>query len=238
MMKKKMCKISFMAAATSAVLLLGSGFTLAADPKKATGSLEATFVLPKGGEVKSGALYLKERRVELAAGKSSVLVSEVPSTTYTLACDAMVKLASGETKRFAVVQQVSVKVGETTKVALTLAEAGSMEKFCSACHPAQGEPVKPGQITRDVHASGKVMKSKNLASTVKYNAEVERLTKDGKKHNLPIILEKRKVVEEGKTVEREFITCESCHTFHWSTGERSFARAPFVDSPDLCVGCH
>jgi len=101
--------------------------------------------------------------------------------------------------------------------------------------PGRRDPVEKGQIIRDIHVSGKVLgKQKYLTQVARYNARVEALVKEGKPHNLPIVLEKRKVVEDGKTVEREFYTCESCHTVHWERG-RPATRARRSGTAPNCV---
>lgn len=203
------------------------------------GKVEVKVEVSGGGELQTCTLYLKERAVELAKGATTALLEEVPQARYALAGDATVKTAAGEIKRYVGIEPVAVGGNKTAKVTLKLDILTDMEAFCSGCHPGAGEPVEKGQIVRDIHVSGKVLeKKKHLDQVAKYNAQIELLIKGGKPHNLPIVLEKRMVVEGGKEVEKEFFTCESCHTLHWERGSTSYARAPFRKSADLCQGCH
>lgn len=226
-------------ASVAAVLPGSLSAARAEEKKKPTGKLEASVTVKGGGTMQSCTLFLKERAVELGKGATAATFDQVPQARYGLGGEATVRTPSGAIKRYVGVQEVSVIGNKTAKATLTLAEAPEMDAFCSACHPGPKDPQKPGQVVRDLHVSGKVLgKQKYLDQVARYNAEVERLVKEGKPHNLPIVLEKRKVVEAGKTVEREFFTCESCHTVHWERGNTSYARAPFRKMADLCQGCH
>lgn len=210
-----------------------------APEKKPTGKLEVSVAVKGGGEVQKGTLYLRRLTAELGKGAPTTLFEEVLPARYGLGGEATVKTSSGGIKRFVGVEEVSVSANKTTKATLTLVEAANMNDFCSGCHPGPGDPVEKGQIVRDIHVSGRALGKKMYFDQIaKHNAQVEKLVKEGKPHNLPIVLEKRKIVEGDKTVEREFYTCESCHTVHWERGDTSYARAPFRKSADLCQGCH
>jgi hypothetical protein len=208
------------------------------EKKKLTGKLDITVAVKDGGTLQVCTLYVKDREVSLPAGASSVVVDELLQGRYAVGGDATVKLPSGEVKRRVGVQVTSVAANKTTKATITLVEAQSMEDFCSSCHPSEGQPVEKGQIVRDIHVSGKVLKKKYLGPIAAFNDRVAQDIKDGKPHNLPIVLEKRMVDEDGKLVERDFYTCESCHTVHWDRGNSAYARGPFRRAPDLCQGCH
>jgi len=224
--------------AVAAGVLPGSA-PVAAQEKKPTGKLEVSVAVKGGVVLDACTLYLKERAVELGKGTTKTVFEAVPQARYTIAGDATLKTSSGEIKRYVGVQEASVSGNKTSKVTLTLTETTNIEAFCSGCHPGAGDPVEKGQIVRDVHVSGRILgKKKYLDQVAKYNARIAQLAKEGKPHNLPIVLEKRKVVEGGTTVEREFYTCESCHTLHWERGHSSYARAPFRKSGELCQGCH
>jgi len=242
-MSRRFVRLSILALLVIAgAALPGTGPAFAqekAPEKKPTGKLEVVVAVKGGGTLQTCALYLKERAVELAKGATTTLFDEVPQARYAIAGDAAVKMPSGEIVRHLGVQVVSVNANKTTKVTLTLVPAPNVEVFCSGCHPGANDPVEKGQIVRDIHVSGKILdKKKYLDQVAKHNARVEQLIKEGKPHNLPIVLEKRKVSEGGKMVEREFYTCESCHTIHWERGDTTYARAPFRKGADLCQGCH
>jgi len=115
-----------------------------------------------------------------------------------------------------------------------------MNAFCSGCHPSEKEPIKAGQIVRDLHASGLELTGRYFAQVGKFNKEyIEKKRKEGKERPPePVVLEERVVIVAGKEVKKFFYTCESCHTLHWKTPWGKYARAAFLEKGTLCAGCH
>jgi predicted CXXCH cytochrome family protein len=208
-----------------------------APAKKPTGKLEVTVELKGKGTIQSGSIYLKAQKADFAAGKTTHLFENVSAARHALTADAMVA-DGGAARRYIGVQAVTVPANRTTKVALILEEAGSIEDYCRRCHPDPNQLTEADQIPRDQHYSGQPLQQKHIAQVEKYNARSEQDRKGGQQYNLPIILEKRTVVEEGKQVERLFYTCESCHTLHYTHEEEKYTRALFRKKGNLCRGCH
>ena len=209
-----------------------------APAKKPTGKVEVTVEFKGQGTIQSCTLYLKEQRVDLASGAATHLFENVSTARHAVTADAMIGADLAGAKRYVGVKVVNVAANRTTKATLSLEEAGSMEDYCRRCHPDANQLTEADQTARDLHYSGKPLEKKHLAQVDKYNARSEQLRKEGQPYNLPIILEKRTVVEGGKTIERLFYTCESCHTLHWTRDEEKYTRALFRRKGNLCRGCH
>lgn len=225
------------AVAVVMVLMVAAG-TTAAQPEK-TGNLEVNVVVEGGGSYASCALYLKDRTTLLDKGEKTFLFENVPAGRYALTADAQVSQGWFKPKlRYLGVEDSSVVYNKTGKATVTLRRVETVDDFCRGCHPDADQPKEPGQIVRDVHTSGKVLRDKSIAQVKKYNENIDKLVKEKKPHNLPIKLEEREVIEDGKKLKRIFYTCESCHTMHFETPYTSHAVAPFRDKADLCLGCH
>jgi hypothetical protein len=124
-------------------------------------------------------------------------------------------------------------------VQVTAQRVKDIDLFCSGCHPSDKQPIKEGQIVRDVHASGKELTGRYLVQNGKFKEFIEKIRKEGKERPPePVLLEERIVVVDGKEVKKYYSTCESCHTLHWKTPWTKYARAAFVDMGTLCAGCH
>lgn len=216
----------------------------AAPPVK-TGSLEVTVEFAGGKPMKSAVIFAadQERTVTsftepvrfdgIPEGKLGVVVEAEPSTGLTKG-----------TKRFLGAAEVQVQGGAVQKVTVSVARVDSLEAFCLGCHPNPRDPkvkVKPGQIPRDIHVTGKEFPAKlqkNYMDQWKaHHDTIAKLEKEGKPHNLPMPLEERIVKVGGKDVKKLFYTCETCHTLHKRT-PWDYERAPFRTKADLCVACH
>jgi hypothetical protein len=235
--------------ALSALLTLGISGGMAEEAPKPTGDLEVVVQVEGGKEIKECSIYAGTQMTTLKGKDIFHIFVQLPLGEVAVTADASVAMGlfKGD-QRYVGVQPVVIKEGKRAKVTVTLQpvyrETGkSIEEFCARCHPGKDEEVRPGQMRRDVHPSGKVLPDKFLPAVKKHNDKVASLKPEEMRLPLrPIKLEEREVVEQGKKVKRQFYTCESCHTLHLRlSGYRDYSDytvAPFRDQSDLCVGCH
>jgi predicted CXXCH cytochrome family protein len=202
-------------------------------------TVEVTVKVPAGKTLAGGTLNVLDRELPLPAAGQKVLVEGLPARRIAVTIDARgVKGAKGS-GRYLGVADVRTAPGTTVPAVVVLQEIGTIEAYCLGCHPGKGMPVKPDQIPRDNHVSGKELTGKYLDQVKEHNRKVEEQLKNkAPKPFRPILLEERKVKVEKKEVVKLFLTCESCHTAHLQTPWANLARAPFKEASDLCVGCH
>lgn len=206
--------------------------------KKPKGDAEITVAVSDGRKFTACTVYARDQVFTLAAADDKSLARGLPANER-IAVTAEARIGEGGSAvRYVGVAEATLKEGKTTKVQVTLGPIKDIDSYCRGCHPSKGEPIPRGQLIRDVHHSGKEIPPKYLVTVRAQNAEVERLLKEGKPANLPILLEERIVKVGGKEVKKLFYTCESCHTLHAVTMTRKYARAEFMDRSDLCLGCH
>ena len=191
------------------------------------------------GKKFTGTLYAGEQALPVDSGKAKLTVRNLDEKRLAIAADLAVEQGGGKPPlRYVGVAEVFPRKGATVQV--KAAPVKDMNVFCSGCHPSEKEPVKEGQIVRDLHASGQELTGRYLAQVGKFNKEyIEKKRKEGKERPPePVVLEERVVVVEGKEVRKFFYTCESCHTLHWKTPWEKYARAAFREKGTLCAGCH
>ena len=259
MKKRTMCyqhhavKVLFRAGAVLAmsILLASPGFSLAQTTpapvvKPAAevprGDFEVTVVAADGKKFKDCTVYANDQKVALGESGGPAIAKGIPAVldaSYAVTAEARVPQGAGKPDvRYIGVTEATPEANTTVKVKVSLKPVDSINDYCSTCHPGPGQRVKPGQMKRDVHPSGKPLLGRYREQVGKYNATVEKLRKEGKPTGELILLEARVVKEGGKDVRREFYTCESCHTLHWVTPYTKYARANFLEQGDLCTGCH
>ena len=191
------------------------------------------------GKKFTGTLYAGEQALPVDSGKAKLTVRNLDQKKrLVIAADLAVAEGKGKPP-LRYVGVVEVFPGRGT-VQVKAEPVKDMNVFCSGCHPSEKEPVKEGQIVRDLHASGRELTGRYLAQVGKFNKEyIEKKRKEGKERPPePVILEERVVVVAGKEVKKFFYTCESCHTLHWKTPWGKYARAAFQEKGTLCAGCH
>ena len=191
------------------------------------------------GKKFTGTLYAGGQALPVDSGKAKLAVRNL-DLRKRLAIAADLKVAEGKGKPpLRYVGLVEVFPGRGT-VQVKAEPVKDMNVFCSGCHPSEKEPVKEGQIVRDLHASGRELTGRYLAQVGKFNKEyIEAKRKQGKERPPePVVLEERVVIVNGKEVKKYFYTCESCHTLHWKTPWEKYARAAFTEKSTLCAGCH
>lgn len=216
----------------------------APEPVK-TGDLKVIFAIPAKATLKQATVFAKERSVPAPAAGQEVLVAGVQVGKAAVTVDAVVE-EGGKKKRLMGVTETTVVEGPPQNVAVKLAEVTAIDAFCLPCHPNPRDPkvkVKPGQIVRDIHSSGREYPEKGrdryLAQNKAHNERIARLEKEGKPHSYAMPLDERVVkLKGGKEVTKYFYTCETCHTLHLSTPWVRYVRAAYRDKSDLCVGCH
>jgi hypothetical protein len=223
----------------AALLLLAASPGSPAVAGEKTGNLSVTVEVEGGKTTKDITLTVKDRRVPLEEGKKTHLFKDLPVKRYVVIGDARVKQDSlkGDL-RYLGSGEVAVREGKTATVSVTLRPVETVEEFCRPCHPGKGDEVRSRQIARDLHATGIELEKGYIAQVKEYNKNNEKLRKEKKTENLPIVLEERTVTEKGKKVKKTFLVCESCHTLHLDTPFDDQTVAPFRDRSDLCVGCH
>jgi len=233
-------------AALAAVLLVVAPLRLAAQaPPPAPvprGDLEITVVAPAGKKFQDCTVVVRDQVLSFGERSGPLTATGVPAfpdESIAVTADARVAQGAGKpTLRFAGVAAAAAEAGKTVKVTVNLQPADDINKFCAACHPGRGQRVRPGQIKRDAHPSGELLEGRYRDQVRIYNEKVERLVKEGKPHNEPIVVETRIVKVGGKDVKKDFYTCESCHTLHATTPINKYMRAPYLEQSDLCTGCH
>jgi hypothetical protein len=211
-----------------------------------TGSVKVTVAVPAKGTLKKATVYAKTQTAAVAAAGQEILIAGVPVGKTAVTVDAMVEEgAKKELKRHLGVAELTVVENEVGAAAVTLVPVPDVDAYCLGCHPNPRDPktkLKPGQIARDIHSSGREYpergRDKYLSVNRAFNDKVAKLEKEGKPHSLRMPLEERIVKVGGKNVKKYFYTCETCHTLHQTTPWIRYARAAYRDSSDLCVGCH
>lgn len=216
----------------------------AAAPVK-TGSLEVTVVFAAGKPMKSAVVFAADQERTVTSFTEPVRFDGIPEGKLGVAVEAepTTGLTKG-TKRFLGLTEVQVQAGAVQQVTVSVAKVDSLEAFCLGCHPNPRDPkvkVKPGQIVRDIHVTGKEFPAKQeklyMGQWKGHHENIAKLEKEGKPHNLPMPLEERVVKVGGKDVKKLFYTCETCHTLHKKT-PWGYERAPFRTKADLCIACH
>lgn len=215
-----------------------------AAPQK-TGSIEVSVTFPGGKPLKDTMIYADDQQIKITSPGAPVKIDNIPvgRLAVTVEGEAAQGLVRGQ-KRYLGVSEVTVRENAVETVTVSVRKVDNIEEFCLGCHPNPRDPkvkVLPGQIPRDIHASGKEFpektRTKYMAELKIYNDYVAKLEKEGKPHGLPIPLEERLVKVGKKEVKKLYYTCESCHTLHQRTAWK-YARSPFRNDPGLCVGCH
>jgi hypothetical protein len=190
------------------------------------------------GKKFTGTLYAGEQALPVDSGKPKLTVRNLADRKrLAIAADLAVAQGGGKPPlRYVGVTEVFPGRGAQVKAE----RVKDMNALCSTCHPSEKEPVKEGQIVRDLHASGQELTGRYLAQVGKFNKEyIEKKRTEGKERPPePVILEERIVIVNGKEVKKFFYTCESCHTIHWKTPWEKYARAAFQEKGTLCAGCH
>lgn len=228
-------------AALLAAAALGAGPSALAQ-ERPKGDVEVTVEVEGGKPFQSCTVFVKNQEVRVAEAGRPVRATGVPQGRVAVLADA--RVAPGVFKgtvRAMGVAEVAVNPGGVARVKLVVKPVVDLDAFCLGCHPSGRDKSvrpQPGQIIRDVHASNQPLGEKYLKQLRKYNETVERLKKEKKPHNYPIVTEERTVIVAGKETKQIFYTCESCHTLHIETPHTDNARAPFRLAADLCVGCH
>ena len=209
------------------------------------GDLEITVVAPDGKKFlkfQDCRVIIRDQVVDFGDSSAPRTVSGVPAVpdeSVAVTADARVAQGAGKPAlRFVGVAEASPEAGKSVKVTVSLKRADDINAFCVTCHPGRGQRVRPGQIKRDTHPSGQVLEGRYRQQVRIYNEKVERLIKEGKPHGEPIAVEERLVKVGAKEVKKEFYTCESCHTLHAKTPNPKYMRAPYLETSDLCTGCH
>ncbi len=209
------------------------------------GDVKVKFAIPPKATLKEAAVYAKTQQAAGVAAGQEILLAGVPVGKTAVTVDARVE-EGGKKKRLLGVSETTVVEGEPQTVAVTLVEVTEIDTFCLPCHPNPRDPkvkVKPGQLVRDIHSTGREYpekaRDKFLAQNKAYNERVAQLEKEGKPHGLPMPLDVRVVkLKGGKEVKKFFYTCETCHTLHQTTPWLRYSRASYRERSDLCVGCH
>ena len=219
----------------AAVALWGAALAFAAPVGAADIEVQVATV---DGKKFTGTLYAGEQALPVDSGKAKLTVRNLSDKRLAIAADLAVAQGGGKPP-LRYVGVVEVFPGRGT-VQLKAEPVKDMNALCSGCHPSEKEPVKAGQIVRDLHASGLELTGRYFAQVGKFNKEyIEKKRKEGKERPPePVVLEERVVIVAGKEVRKFFYTCESCHTLHWKTPWEKYSRAAFRDKGTLCAGCH
>lgn len=225
-------------------LTLATATVRAQEAPQQLGDVEVTVAVADGKPLKQATVYAKTGSAALTAAGTAV-IAKIPIGKTAVTVDAEV-IQGKATKRYMGVAEVTISDVQLQKVKVTVEPVPVIDTYCLGCHPNPRDPklkIKPGQIVRDIHSSGKAFPEKGYDKYVemnrKHNAKVEYLDKQGTKHNLmPMPTEIRVVKIGGKDVKRVFYTCETCHSLHQTTPWTRYTRAPFKDKSDLCSGCH
>jgi predicted CXXCH cytochrome family protein len=234
--------VRFAGAALCAVACAGWGAAPALSaPEKPKGDVEVTVTVEGGKVFTSCSVTAKGQQGAVTRPGEAVTLKGVTAGRVAVTAEARIAEGGAKPRRYLGVAEAAVEAGRKGTAKVTLRPVEDVDAFCLGCHPDSRDPkvkVQPGQIVKDIHVSNRVLGDKYLAQVKAYNEKVARLEKEGKPHNVPIVLEERTAVVNGKEVKQTFYTCESCHTLHQSTPWPKYARAPFRPESDLCVGCH
>jgi len=214
-------------------LLLGATLAFAGD-------LEVTVVAADGKKIREGVVYASDQAVRIESGGGKVIIRGIPEQRTALTADVRVGQKGGkDDARYVGVVEAFPTRGAPAAVKVSVNRVEDMNAFCSGCHPGPNEPVKQGQIVRDIHSSGKEISGRHLEQVPKFLAFIEKRRKESKdRPPEPIVLEERLVKVNGKEVKKYYYTCESCHTLHWKTPWTKYSRAAFKEMGTLCAGCH
>jgi hypothetical protein len=222
-----------------AAALAGMGLLLGATLSFA-GDLEVTVVTVDGKKIREGVVYASDQAVKIGSGGGKTIIRGIPEQRTAVTADVRVGKSGGKDDlRYVGVDEGFPAKGTPDAVKITVKPAKDINAFCSECHPSRGEPVKRGQIPRDIHATGKELTGRYLEQPAKFLEFIEKWRKERKDQPPePIVLEERIVKVNGKEVKKYFYTCESCHTLHWKTPWTKYSRAAFREMGTLCAGCH
>jgi len=201
--------------------------------KRPKGNVVVKLVMEDGKSFGEGTLYLKERKIRLKKDQKALSLLDVPVDVIAPTAEVFVKQGWFKPKqRYLGVTPVQVVANKSVEAEIVLRPLGSIEEFCSPCHPSGGGFVlgAPIQIKRDVHVSGLELGPRYRVQVEAFNKRIKKAVKDGVPHSYPILLEKR-----GDKV---FYTCESCHTPHAGTPYGSYVITGYKEESTLCLGCH
>ena len=223
----------------AAISVLGIGLFVGATLAFA-GDLEVKVVTADGKKIREGMIYASDQAVKIDPAGGKTIIRGIPEQRTAVTVDARVGKAGGKDDvRYLGVEEGFPARGTPDAMTVTLKPVKDINAFCLGCHPSRGEPVKRGQIVRDIHASGKELSGRYLEQVPKFQEFIEKRRKESKERPPePIVLEERLVKVDGKEVKKYFYTCESCHTLHWKTPWTKYARAAFREMGTLCAGCH
>ena len=241
-MKRGMVVLLAAIAGMAAAITLATGAVRAQSPQtpadQPKGTAEITVVMVDGKKFATCAVYARNRTFTIASAAEVSVAEGLPADQrIAITADAVVGEGAAAT-RYVGVTETSLEPDAVKKVKVTLKPIKDIDSYCHGCHPMKKERFQEGQIIRDIHVTGKEIPGKYLERVRLQNTEAERLRREGKPANLPILLEERIVKVAGKEVRKYFYTCESCHTPHAVTPFRKYARAEYIEKSDLCIGCH
>ena len=153
---KNMKKLTFAAAVAGMGLLLGATLTFAGD-------LEVTVVTVDGKKIREGVIYASDQAVKIGSGGGKTIIRGIPEQRTAVTADVRVGKSGGKDDlRYVGVDEGFPAKGTPDAVKITVKPVKDINAFCSECHPSRGEPVKRGQIPRDIHASGKELTGRYL----------------------------------------------------------------------------
>ena len=243
-MNRRLATWGFIAVAVACIATAPVGIGAQTPPPEPVprGNLEITVVAPEGVKLQNCTVNVRDQVLlfgESQGPQTAKGVPAIPDELVAVTAEARSAQDAGKPAlRFVGVAEAMPEAGKTVKVAVTLKRTDDINQFCLDCHPGKGQRAKPGQIPRDAHASGKPLEGRHRQQVRIYNEKVDRLIKEGKPHGEQIILEERIVKVGAKEVKKDFFTCESCHTLHKTTPNPGYIRAPYIETSDLCKGCH
>jgi len=212
---------------------------LAGAARAFAGDLEVTVVAADGKKIREGVVYASDKAVKIDGSGGKTIIRGIPELRTAVTADVRVGKGGKDDVRYLGVEEGFPARGTPDAVTVTVKPVKDVNAFCSGCHPGRGEPIKRGQIERDVHASGKELTGRYLEQVPKFLEFIEKRKKESKERPPePIVLEERLVKVNGKEVKKYFYTCESCHTLHWKTPWTKYSRAAFREMGTLCAGCH
>jgi len=204
------------------------------------GDLEITVVAADGKTIREGVVYASDQAVRIESGGKKTVIRGIVERRITVTADVRIGPRGGKDDlRYVGVVEAYPAKEIPAAVTVTVERVKEINAFCLGCHPSAGEPVKEGQIPRDIHISGLELTGRYLEQVPKFLLFIEKRRKESKERPPePIVLEERLVKVNGKEVKKYFYTCESCHTLHWKTPWTKYSRAAFRDMGTLCAGCH
>lgn len=208
--------------------------------------------LPKSGEVTirvafpdntaaPGAVVTVGRRKFLADAKGTAAAGGIPAAPGIASADTL-RQEGGflgffrKTVRYTAFSAIAPTAGAPLDVRLTLGPTPDLDAKCRSCHP--DKPTGASPLRKCTHPSGVPLKVPLANRVAKFNQENEALRKSGKPAHPAIALDQRKVKKGLFGEDRQFLTCESCHTNHVDTGNAAYVIMPFAEKSILCRGCH